>query len=146
VAEEVKGTVQTKTIEVFGRGYQIRMGYNAIRRCEEVLRMTIHEIGYTMLSGQAGLRELGVVFWAALETARVHEKTRINPWTLEEVGDEIDKFGSEAFFTIVYPQVLEAFMDAFPRARAKAQEALGIADKVKEPDPQPASDSSGTSS
>jgi hypothetical protein len=84
-----------------------------------------------MTNNQAGVRELGIVFWAALETARLKTRNRPSPWTVDEVGDLIDEIGSNVFFDEVYPQVLDAFVAAFPGADKK--EKAGAKDTV---DPQ----------
>jgi hypothetical protein len=120
-----------KQIELNGRAYEIQFGWNAIRRIEEYLGIPIQAVGARMTNNQAGVRELGIVFWAALETARLKTRNRPQPWTVDEVGDLIDEIGSDVFFEVVYPQVLDAFIEAFPGSEKK--EKAGAKDTV---DPQ----------
>jgi hypothetical protein len=127
-----------------GKSFTVRLGWNAIRRVEEIQQCSIQEVGFRMVAGQSGLRELGVIFWAGLETARVHDKTRGNPYSLEEVGDLIDDIGSEIFFDLVYPQILIAFADAFPKAVKAAEEKTGK--KIADPRQAVQEDSTGTPS
>jgi hypothetical protein len=111
----------THTIEVNGKAFQVRIGWNAVRRIEEALGEPVQDVGVKMMAGRSGIRELGIIFWAGLETARLKERTRPNPWTIEEVGDLIDEAGSPAFFDQIYPKLMVAFSEAFPPAKLLAE-------------------------
>lgn len=117
--------VATHTIDINGKAFRVRIGWNAVRRLEEILRIPITVLGAKMLGGDCGLMELGLVFWAGLETARIHDKSRPEPYSVEEVGNMIDDFGADAFFDIVYPQLLVALTEAFPSVKKKAESGEG---------------------
>ena len=114
-----------RTINVGDKAFSVRLGWNAVRRIEEVLHEPVQAIGLRMVLGQAGLRELGTVFWAGLETARIKDKSRPQPYTLEEVGDIIDEMDADVFFEQVYPQLIEAITEAFPTVKKAAADKKG---------------------
>lgn len=117
--------VATHTIEINGQAFRVRIGWNAVRRLEEVLGIPAPVLGQRMVDGHAGLRELGLVFWAGLETARVKDKSRPMPWSIEEVGDLIDEvIGADGFFDIVYPKLLLATTEAFPSVKKKPADEM----------------------
>lgn len=79
------------------------------------------------LSTQIGL-------WAGLESARRKNKTRLNPWTIEEVGDLIDEAGG---FQNIEATVVEAFKAAFPQYFPEPEKTEGEPEK-NEPEETPA--------
>lgn len=69
---------------------------NALYKLEEKTGTSTERIGLLMSSGRAGYLMMQIVLWAALEAARVREKTRRDPFTVEEVGDLLDEEGGSA--------------------------------------------------
>lgn len=90
--------IETKTLSIDGVDYPIRFDSNALFRLDEKTGLTVLQMGIILASGRAGYRMLHQMLWAGLEGGRRQAKTRPELWTMDEVGDLMDKVGGAAMF------------------------------------------------
>lgn len=85
-----------KHVTVGTKSLPIIYNSNALFRLEEKTGLTTLQIGMLLGTRRAGFRILQMILWSGLESGRRLEKTRRDPYTIEEVGDLIDEVGGPA--------------------------------------------------
>lgn len=108
---------QERTFEAAGKSYTIRFTQNAFYRLEEKLGEPVQS-----LSDKIGLRELQIAMWAGLEGARLKNRDRRAPFSLDEVGDLIDDLGQK--------EALKIMFDALSAALPKNDAAVDVGEAV----------------
>ena len=79
--------------EVAGKTYGLRFTSNALFKLEEKSGRSVPEMLVAFNEGRCGVRDIQLMFWAALEGHRLKSKPRSSPYTVEEAGDIIDDAG-----------------------------------------------------
>jgi len=138
-------------IEVEGQPYVICFTSNAMFRLEQVLGQHIQVIAQRLLGGDAGLKELQTLLWAGLEGARLRQRQPRAPWTMDEVGDLIDRGGGLGGFWPRWAETLgraigSALPVAEPGATGRPPQAAstGMASSTAPPGSASPSPTSGT--
>lgn len=112
-----------KHVMIAGKAYPIQYTANALRRLEQQTKMTTTQLGFLLVSGQGGFSHLHDILWAGLEGARLKEMTRLQPYTIDEVGDLLDEAGGPQVFWAEGSEngnlLLEAWQSAFPTKERK---------------------------
>lgn len=133
-----------RTLTVKGKTYYLRFtAYSAYLLEKELPGRTVDDVVSTVTSGRAGVTELTVMLYAALEGYR--RKARVgHPWTIEEVTDIIDNYGDVARFWVgASGQVVAAFFDSMPSygTHQVASDSTTLEDPQRQ-DPTPAASDS----
>ena len=92
-----------RTVEIGGTEFRLRFSINAICELEDQADQPIEEIGTRLSSGRAGVRDIRLLWWAALRDA--HETV-----DLKGAGELIDQLGLEKAIGTIG----EVLADAFP--------------------------------
>ena len=99
-----------RTVEIDGAEFRLRFSINAICELEDQSDQTIEEIGSRLSSGRAGVRDIRLLWWAALRDD--HESV-----DLKGAGELVDRLGLESAITTIG----EVLADAFPAADSGTQ-------------------------
>jgi hypothetical protein len=107
VANSARGE---RTVEIDGAEFRLRFSINAICELEDQADQPIEEIGTRLSSGRAGVRDIRLLWWAALRDAH-------GTVDLKGAGELIDRVGLEKAIATIG----EVLADAFPAADSGTQ-------------------------
>lgn len=107
-----------------GRDYPLRFTSNALFRLERELGRPCQVLLAAYAAGETGVMENQTLLWAGLEGARLKRDAPRSPFTIDEVGDIVDKV--PGWWPAVLPLLGEALRRALPRSDVGGGEAAGV--------------------
>jgi hypothetical protein len=85
--------VVQKDLTFAGVTHPVIFNSAAMFKLEKETGLSTDRIGMMLVTGRAGFQIMHYILFAGLEAARVRNKTRREPFTIEEVGDLMDSEG-----------------------------------------------------